>query len=160
MTTPAPPTPVGDPAPPASDRWQVAARDAWSVVWRCVAILLGIAVVGVVAAVATSQSGAGGAAYLLGLMWVAHALITLVVGYPVGVVTTRLLPAAPGAPAAVGAFALAGAVAGWAVVATLAHTAAADFSFAVWSALGGVTAGSARAWAQRSVVRRRERRGA
>lgn len=131
-------------------RWGDAARDAWSVNVRCQAVLVGVAVV---AAIASGLSAdVGDTAQILVYVWVVHAVVTLVVGYPVGVVVGRLLPAVPTRGAAFGGFLLAGGVAG-----ALAMSWAGPYSALGWGALGAVTAGGARAWAHGAIERRRVR---
>lgn len=131
-------------------RWGDAASDAWWVNVRCQAVL---AVVAVVAAVAFGLSGdAGETAQIMIYVWVVHAVMTLVVGYPVGVVAARLLPAAPSRGAATGGFLLAGGVTG-----ALLMCWAGPFAALGWGALGAVTAGGARAWAHGAIERRRAR---
>lgn len=142
--------PPTGPATPGTGSWRSAALDAFSVVWRCVAVLSGLAVVVVLVAGATSGdvSADSGGLGIIGIAWLVHVAVTLVVGYPVGVVVSRVLPEGVSRLAATGAFALAGAVAGSAVVMV------AGFPPVVWFVLGGVTAGGARAWAHGPVRRR------
>lgn len=136
--------------------WRAAARDAWSVVWRCLAVLTALAaVVAVVVAVAYRSDdlldGATGSASIVGIMWLIHVAVTLVVGYPVGLVVSRPLLGVTSRAGAAGWFALAGAVSGAAVVMIV------QFPPVVWFVLGGVVAGGARAWAHGPIRRRADR---
>lgn len=146
--------------PPARDRWSLAAADAWTVVGRCQAILLGLVLllgaVGVASDLATGGAGRAitSIAWIGGLAWLVHALATLVVGYPAGVVVSRLLPADASWPRATAAYVLAGGACGAGVVLVLGGLAGAPFPVAPWAGLGAVVAGGARAWAHRAVRRR------
>jgi hypothetical protein len=127
-------------------RWGDDARDAWSVNARCQAVL---ALLGLLATVAVAFSEAE-AAQIVVYAWAVHAGVTLVVGYPVGVVTVRLLPVAATRGAATGGFLLAGGVAG-----ALAMSWSGPPAALVWGALGAAVAGGARAWAHGVIQRRR-----
>lgn len=160
--TPGPAAPGPGPIPPAGlghvgythpqleHRWGDAARDAWSVNVRCQAILV---VLALLASAAWILSGdALETTQIMAFVWVVHAVVTLVVGYPVGVLAGRILPAAPSRGAAAGGFVLAGGVAG-----ALAMLWAGPVAALAWGALGAATAGGARAWAHGTVERRRMR---
>lgn len=153
------PVPVPVPAPSAygaggyapvavENRWGDAARDAWSVNVRCQAVLAALALLAGVA-VGVSE---GEAAQIMIYVWLVHVVVTLVVGYPLGVVSARLLPAAATRGAAAGGFLLAGGVAG-----ALAMAWAGPFAALGWAGLGALTAGGARAWAHGVIERRRAR---
>ncbi|HYQ75025.1 hypothetical protein [Cellulomonas sp.] len=145
---------------PARDRWSLASADAWTVVGRCQAILLGLVLllgaVGVASDVATGGGGQAitSIAWIGGLAWLVHALATLVVGYPVGVAVSRLLPPDVSWPGATAAYALAGAACGAGVVLVLGGLADAPFPAAPWAGLGAVVAAGARAWAHPAIRRR------
>jgi hypothetical protein len=163
-----PPPPVPDAAVPARprepgparDRWSPAAADAWTVVGRCEAILLALALllgaVGVASDIATGGGGQAitSIAWIGGLAWLVHALATLLVGFPVGVLVSRLLPPDASWSRATAAYAVAGAACGAAVVLVLGGLANAPFPAAPWAGLGAVVAGGARAWAHRALRRR------
>lgn len=144
------------PSPPGSTRWGRAARDAWSVQWRCQVVLAGIGlVVGGYAAVAAGAPD-GQATSLVAVVWAAHAVVTLGVGYPVGVLTGRLLPPTPARGPAAWAFALAGAAAGALVLLALGWRTHGWTAVLAWAALGALVAGPSRAWAHRSTRARAE----
>jgi hypothetical protein len=147
------------PAPPLEGglRWSWAAVDAWGVVARCEAVLAGVAAVAAVAVSAVQQSDLGAAISFLSWVWAVHAVITLVVGYPLGVVVSRLLPPRPGRGHAAGVYALVGGAAA-ALIVLLGGTGSA--AAGAWAVLGAVTAGSARFWGDRVIRDRAVRREA
>jgi len=98
----------------------------------------------------------GTAAAILALVYGLHLAALLVLGWPGGVLTAYLVRHDPSEARHVAAFALAGAVLGAAVLLVAGQPAAA----AVWSAVGAVTAGGARAWTGRARRRRAARRAA
>ncbi|WP_147795088.1 hypothetical protein [Cellulomonas sp. Y8] len=148
------------PSAPGSDRWSLAAADAWTVVSRCLAILLGLlAVAGAVGLVSDVAAGGGGQAitsiaWIGGLAWLVHALATLVVGYPAGLFVSRLLPVGASRAGAGVAYALAGAGCGAGTIVVLSGLADADFPGWPWAVLGAVVAGGARIWAHGTIRRR------
>lgn len=154
MTDPHPTVPGATyPGPPGSGRTGRAARDAWDVQLRCQAVVAALAVLATVAvAVGSHDDGAAG---LMAFVWLVHALVTLVVGFPVGVVVGRQVPAGTTAPRAAAWFAVAGAVTGG-----LLTLATAPATAVVYALLGGVVAGGARAWAHAPIERRRAARDA
>jgi|GEM_PF-4887609 len=107
--------------------------------------VLGLVATIVLAVSTASVDGSG----LVGFVWLAHAVLTLVVGYPVGTVAGRLLPEQPTRATASWSFALAGAAAG-AVIMVATNPAV----LAGYALFGAVVAGSARAWAHRAIVER------
>lgn len=142
--------------PPTVNPWRAAARDAWSVVWRCLAVLTALAAVGTLAAAAVGGSSGGvdglsASLWIAGLAWLIHLAVTLVVGFPVGLVVSRLLLPIASRVGGAGWFALAGAVTGGLIV-TIAQ-----IPPVVWFVLGGVVAGGARAWAHGPIRRRADR---
>jgi len=142
--------PAGSAPVAVEHRWRDAATDAWSVNVRCQAVLAAVAVVAAVAVGLAAD--AGETAQMMIYVWMVHAVVTLVVGYPVGVVTARLLPAVPSRGAAAGGFVLAGGVTG-----ALAMCWAGPVAALGWGVLGALTAGGARAWAHGAIERRRGR---
>lgn len=134
------------PPPPGTGRWGRAARDAWSVQVRCQAV---VGALGLVAALAVAVLMDLDSAGLIGFVWLVHAVVTLVVGYPVGVVVGRLLPDDPTAAAAGWWFALAGAVAALAVMLAFGPG-----GVVLYVPLGAAVAGGARAWAHGAIARR------
>ena len=151
MTAPTPAVPAPAAPVPALGRlrWRWAAHDAWAVVGRCEAILAGLAAVVAVGVSAAQQSDVGDAISIMAWVWGIHAVLTLVVGYPLGVVVTRLLPPRPARGTAALGYAAAGASA--AALLILLWGVAPPAAVAGWAALGAATAGSARAWAHRSL---------
>lgn len=145
---PDPPVPGASyPGRPGSGRTGRAARDAWDVQLRCQAAVAGLAALATVVVAAGAQDD--GAVGLMGFVWAVHALVTLVVGYPVGVVVARQVPAGASRTRSSLWFAAAGAVAGGLLTAaTMPATAA------VYAVLGAGVAGGARAWAHRRIERR------
>lgn len=133
------------PPPPGTGRWGRAARDAWSVQVRCQAVLGGLALAATAFVAAAMDIDSAG---LMAFVWLAHAVIALVVGYPVGVVVGRMLPPDP-TRASGWWFALAGAVAGAAIMLATGPGAA-----VLYAGLGAAVAGGARVWAQGAIERR------
>lgn len=154
MTDPDPGVPGATyPGPPGSGRTGRAARDAWDVQLRCQAAVAALAVLATaVVAVGSHDDGAVG---LMAFVWLVHALVTLVVGFPVGVVVARQVPAGTTAPRVAAWFAAAGAVTGG-----LLTLATAPVTAVAYALLGGAVAGGARAWAHAPIERRRAARDA
>lgn len=140
---------------PRTDRPALA---AWTVVWRCVLLLSVLAVVLTLVAGVVGGVGVEAVEAVEGMaiLWTVHVSATVVVGYPVGLLTTRLLPEDPSRARAAAAYAVAGAVSGWLVV--LAVDSVIDLGtpwFGVYgAALGAAVAGLARAWAHDTIARR------
>lgn len=147
-----------DPVPEQSPRyptrrargpWARAALAALHINLRCLAILTALFVV-LLAILAISARGEGSLADSAGILtmaWGIHLAAVVVVGYPLGVVTSRLLPADASLLAASAAFAAVGGVSGALLTASFGFGAAP----LIWFALGAVTAGGARAWAHRAI---------
>ncbi|ADG74117.1 hypothetical protein Cfla_1215 [Cellulomonas flavigena DSM 20109] len=93
---------------------------------------------------------AGAAAAILAMMYGLHLVAVLVLGLPGGLLTAHLLRHESSEARHVAAFALTGAALGAAVLLVLGQAGPA----AVWSVVGGLTAGGARAWTGRSRRRR------
>lgn len=93
---------------------------------------------------------AGTAAGIVAAMYGLHLVALAALGWPAGVLVAHLLRASTSEGLHVAAFTLTGAVLG-AVVLLVVGTAA---PAAVWAAVGGVTAGAARAWTGRARRRR------
>ncbi|GIG34805.1 hypothetical protein [Cellulomonas pakistanensis] len=146
------------PAAHTAGRWSRAAVDAWGVVVRCEVILAGVAAVLAVVVSAAQQSDLGESISFLSWVWAVHGVITLVLGYPLGVVVTRLLPPRPARGRGAGAYAVAGGVAAALVI--LLWGVAPPAGVAGWGALGAATAGTARLWADGAIRARAERREA
>lgn len=132
------------------------AQDAWDVVVRCEVILAGLAVLAALIVVVAQPGELGGALAIVGLGWAVHALLTVSVGYAVGVVVTRRLPPRPAGGTAGTAYA----VAGGATAALLVLLGGMGLAAVAWAVLGAVTAGSARVWADTSIRSRALRREA
>lgn len=113
---------------------------------RCQAV---VGVLGLVATLVVAVLMDLDSAGLIGFVWLVHAVATLVVGYPVGVVAGRLLPADPTRAAAGWWFALAGAVAAAAIM--LGSGLA---GVVLYAPLGAAVAGGARASAHGAIERR------
>lgn len=131
---------------------EVCARAA--VILLVAAVLLYAGYVVVERPTADDTIDAGSAAAIIAMMYGLHLAALLVLGWPGGVLTAHLLRHERSEARHVGAFALVGAALGAAVllVAGLAGAAA------VWAAVGGVTAGAARAWTGRARRARADRR--
>lgn len=149
-TPPAPPAPADGPS-----RWRAAAVDAWGVVVRCEVVLAGVAAVLAVVLGVSEPGDLDDALSILAFAWAVHAVLTLVVGYPVGVAVTRLLPPRPGRGRAGVVYALVGA--GTAALIVLVGGLGLPAA-AAWAALGAATAGTARVWADRAIRDRAQRR--
>jgi len=147
----APLDPVAEPSPeppahPAGGRWARAGLAALTVNLRCLAILTALSVLLLIVAAVLDINQITFEAYVLALAWGVHLAALVVVGYPLGVLTSRLLPAQPSLVAATATFAAVGGVSG--ALLTIHFGGAAQLA---WLALGAVTAGAARAWAHRTI---------
>ncbi|RYV51926.1 hypothetical protein [Pengzhenrongella frigida] len=113
---------------------------------RCLALVTALAVVILIVATVLDSSEIAAAAYFLAIAWGVHLAALIVVGYPLGVLTSRLLAAQPSRLAATTTFAVVGGVSATLLTAPLGVGAP-----LIWFAHGAVTAGAARAWAHRTL---------
>ena len=151
QATSALPAPTPEPTPErvahkVSGRWAQAALAAMYINLRCLAIVTALAVIFlIVSAVPNMDSFAAGTYYLM-FAWAVHVAAIIIVGYPLGVLTSRLLAADTSQVAATITFTIIGGVSG--ALLTVALGVEAQL---IWCALGAATAGGARAWAHRTV---------
>jgi len=140
------------PAPLGQDPWARAAVAALHINLRCLAILTALFFL-ILAVSTVNSAGRDGSSVdssgILTAVWAVHVAAVVVIGYPLGVVVSKLLPFASSRLTATAAFAAVGGITGAALTVSFGLGAA-----LAWLALGSVTAGGARAWAHRAICAR------